>query len=102
MRKNKYGNIRTMYNGVLYDSKREAKHAADIDLWIRSGEAKSVVRQVGFHLPGNAKHYVDFMVIMQDNTVKFIESKGKDLPMGKMKRKQTEEIYKIKIEVWSK
>lgn len=98
----KYKNIRTEYNGQMYDSKREAKHAKDIDLLIRAGQVKSVVRQVRFKLPGNVSHYVDFMLILPDSKVRFVESKGIDLAMGRMKRHQVEELYKIEIEVWRK
>ena len=56
-------------------------------------------------LPGHydngriVRHYVDFMVCLPDDTFRYLEVKGRDLPMGKLKRKQVEDIYKIQIEL---
>lgn len=54
------------------------------------------LRQIPFDLPGGAKHVVDFMVVTRDEVL-FVEAKGRDLPLGKMKRLQTEELYNIEI-----
>jgi hypothetical protein len=54
--------------------------------------------QVPFHLPGKSVHRVDFSVFFNEMVV-FIEAKGKDLAMGKLKRKQVEDIYGIQIDV---
>lgn len=37
-RRQKYGAVRTEYNGVTYDSKAEATRAAELDLLLRAGE----------------------------------------------------------------
>lgn len=54
------------------------------------------LRQIPFDLPGNTKHRVDYLVFTPTDTL-FIEAKGRDLGIGKMKRKQVEELYPVKI-----
>jgi hypothetical protein len=100
----KYRNQPTVYTTTLagqrrFDSKKEAKMAQELDLRMKAGEIKSWTRQVPFYLPDGNKHVVDFMVINNDNTVQFIETKGRDLQAGKVKRAFTQTQYKIDIEV---
>lgn len=112
-RPSKWKNQPTEYNGIRYDSKKEAAYARRLDAMQRSSEIVSWIRQVKFDLPGGAKHYVDFMLIetfvvfSEENrpdskakpVVRFVEVKGRDLPMGKLKRQQVEELYGIEIEI---
>lgn len=95
----KYRNVRTEYNGVKYDSKKEAEFAAQLDFHQQNGACLSWTRQVPFRLPGGVIHRVDFMVFELNGTVTLFEVKGLDLGAGKMKRKQVEELYQVRIEV---
>ena len=95
---NKYNATKTEYRGVRYDSKREARFAADLDLRIMAGEVRFWLRQVPFQLIASA-YRVDFVVFETDGSTHFIEVKGYDTPVGKLKRKQTEALYPVKIEV---
>jgi len=95
----KYRAERTFVNGIPYHSKREAAFAVKLNILRTVGKIKFYLRQVGFDLPGNVRHFVDFLVFYSDGTYKFIEVKGRDLPLGKMKRKQVESLYNLKIEV---
>lgn len=95
----KFNARRTEHNGISYASKKEARYAQDLDLRVKAGEVIFYLRQVPLHLPGGVRYLVDFLEFRSDGTVAFIEVKGLDLPMGKLKRKQAEEIYPIKIEV---
>ncbi|MDZ4341329.1 MAG: DUF1064 domain-containing protein [Candidatus Binatia bacterium] len=69
----------------------------------QAGAIKFFLREVPFDLPGQydngrvVRHYVDFAVIHNDGTVSWHEVKGRDLPMGKLKRAQVEELYGIKV-----
>lgn len=56
------------------------------------------LRQIPFDLPGGMRHVVDFCVFLKDE-VKFLEAKGRDLAIGKLKRLQVEDIYNIPIEI---
>lgn len=60
------------------------------------------IRQVPFHLPGNFVHRIDFLCVLASGRVELIEAKGYDVPMGAMKRKQVEELYGVKINLWTR
>ncbi len=116
--KHKYGAERTGH----YASKKEAQYAADLELRKQAGEISFWLEQVAFLLPGTytdkrgrtkrAVHRLDFVVFKYQEygneyvrvnkdmwKIEFVEVKGRDLPMGKLKRKQTEELYGIHITV---
>lgn len=63
MRRNKYNAQPTVYNGVRYDSKAEAKYAESLDLLLENGDIDWWLRQVTIALgvPEN-KYRVDFVV----------------------------------------
>ena len=104
---NKYKAKRTEYNGKFYPSKKEAQRAMDNDLRIKSGDLSFYLEQVPFLITqgeGAIIYRMDFVEFEQvANTelyeVHFIEVKGYDLPIGKMKRKLVEQKYSIHIEV---
>ncbi len=98
-----------IYNGRCYPSKWQATKAQELDLIKRAGKIKGYIEEVSFRLPGTftdrggrrrqASHRVDFGIIELDNTVTWLERKGRELPMGKLKRMQVEAIYGIRIVV---
>lgn len=51
--KSKYNNIKTLYNGVLYDSKKEAERARDLDLLVSAGRVTNLQRQIRIPLMVN-------------------------------------------------
>lgn len=62
----------------------------------KNGDIDFFLMQIPFHLPGNSIHRVDFQVFSKEN-VYFIEAKGRDLPMGKLKRNQVQDIFGVQI-----
>ena len=44
---------------------------------------------------------MDWMVVVPDCEPLWAESKGLDVPLGKLKRQQVEEIYGLRILVWT-
>lgn len=101
---NKYHAQRTEYNGVNYASKKEAQHAQDNDTKIKASIMSFYLIQVPFRLPGGTVHRVDFVEFQKvANTclyeVHFVEVKGYKTRLGEVKRKMTEELYKIEIKV---
>ena len=60
---------------------------------------KFFLTRVPLRLPGGVKHFLDFVEFWTDGSTRFVEVKGRDLPMGKLKRHQVEELYGIKIVV---
>ena len=95
----KYKAVQTICDGIKFPSKKQARYYQDLKLRQEAGEIIFFLREVPFDLPGNVKHRVDFQEFHADGTVRFIDTKGFDTPMGKLKRKQVEALYPIKIEL---
>ena len=99
----KYRAKPTYYNGIRFGSQKEAQYAQDTDLEIKAGIIDFYLTQVPFRLPGTI-HRLDFVKFKQAaNTplyeVHFVEVKGFETQLGKIKRRQVEELYGIEIEV---
>jgi hypothetical protein len=60
----RYGNVAqpTRYNGQRYDSKAEARHAAELDMRAAAGELAWILRQVWIPLGPDFRTRVDFLV----------------------------------------
>ncbi len=96
---NKHRSVIAECDGIKFSSKKEARYYQELRARQHIGEVKFFLMQVPFRLPGNAKHLLDFMEFWTDGSVHFVEVKGQDLPLGKLKRHQVEEIYGIRIVV---
>jgi hypothetical protein len=99
--KSKYGAKITIVDGIRFPSKLEAECYSVLKSLQEKEKILFFLTQVPFRLPNNKKHYLDFLVFLP-NKVLFLESKGKDLPLGKFKREQVEFLYKIKIKLVEK
>jgi hypothetical protein len=86
-------------DGIRFASKKERAYYQGLKLRQKSGEVLFFLRQAPFHLPGNVRFVVDFIEFWTDGTVHFIDVKGFDTPLGKMKRKQVMDLYPINVEV---
>lgn len=89
----------TVMNGRRYASKAEARFAQELEIRKLAGQVVFWLEQVPFHLPGGVKYVVDFAVFEADGTVRFIDVKGVETPMFKVKKKQVESLFPIEIEV---
>ena len=102
---NKYHAVRAEYNGRRYPSKHQATDAEIFYTQLQHGLIKGVLEEVPFRLPGLTRqgrpiiHRVDFGILELDGTTQWYESKGKELELGRLKRVQVEQLYKIKITV---
>jgi hypothetical protein len=102
---NKFHSIITEAEGIKFSSKKEARVFRELQARQHMKDIKFFLMQVPFLLPGVAengkrtRHYLDFLVVRTDGQIEYVEVKGRDLPMGKLKRRQTEELYGIKIQV---
>ena len=91
------------YKGILFASRKEMLWYRDWDLHHHTDEI--CLRQVPFALPGGTTYRLDFMLLFPRDTVplswliRYVEVKGKRLPMGELKMRQVEELYGIHIEV---
>ena len=101
MIKHKYGAKSCAYKDKKFPSKLER----DCYIVLKDMEKKGLVlftlTQVGIDLPGGFRHFVDFLVFTPTNVL-FIESKGRDLQQGRMKRLQSAELLGIEIHVAKK
>jgi len=100
--KSKYGNVKTFYNGVVYESKREADCARDLDTLkkaVGKERIESIERQVPFLLQNKftdntgtkhreIKYIADFKVKYTDGREAYVESKG-----------MRTDVYKIKLKL---
>ena len=79
-RRSKYGNRKTLWQGILYDSALEARVAADLHARLRARELRLIKRQVPFPLVVNQrliKRYVaDFVITLADGRQEVLEAKG--------------------------
>ncbi len=94
----KYHAQRTEYGGRIFASKREARYAEQLDLRVKAGEVSYWLPQVPIPIPGHATYRVDFLEVWGDGSLHWVEVKGVRTPMYKLKKKQVEERYPIKIE----
>lgn len=97
-KKHKYGATPKKVDGINFPSKLEAQVYIKLKSLQDDGKILFFIRQPPFDLPGNSIHRVDFLTFTQTEAI-FVEVKGRDLPMGKMKRRQVEAIYGIHIHV---
>ena len=100
MIRHKYNASPQKRDGHRFDSKAELAFAEQLDRAKAAGEVVQYLRQVPFHLPGGVKYVCDFLIFEVSGSVRFVDVKGVDTPISKVKRKQVEELYApIVIEV---
>ena len=95
----KYKAVQTIFDGIKFPSKKEANYYLQLKALVNSGLVVFFLRQVPFHLPGEIIYRVDFQEFWSNGDVRFIDVKGMDTPMSKLKRKQVENLYPVKIEL---
>ncbi len=96
--KHKFGAKRCTRGDIKFPSQLERSIFDTLNALKVRGEVLFFLRQVSFDLPAGIRHVVDFLVFCQDRAL-FIEAKGKELALGKLKRQQVEELYNIDIHV---
>ena len=91
---NKYGAKTQIYNGRSYHSKLEAQYAQEFDLRLKAGEIKEVIPQFKIDLTTHGKHicnyYVDFKIIHNDDSIEYVEIKGFETDVWRIKWKMCE------------
>lgn len=91
---NKYGAKKSTYNGYNYDSKFESQIAQDLDLRLKAGDIAGVEKQVKIDLRAYGAHitnyFIDFLVTHNDGHLEYIEVKGYETDVWKMKWKMLE------------
>jgi len=94
---NKYRSKSTEYNGIVYHSKLEASYAQELDLRMKANDIKNWERQVKLELQINGKHitnyYIDFVITHNNGEKEYVECKGMELPLWKLKWAILEAVF---------
>ena len=98
MIKHKFKAKPTNRNSIRFDSKKEAEYYDSLLMAQKAGIVLFFIRQPSFDLPGGVKYKADFMVFMNDGSVRIIDVKGYKTPEYKVKKKIVESMYPITIE----
>ena len=97
-RRSKFNNKSTIYNGRSYHSAFEAGQAAELDLRMKAREFKDWVGQVRIPLTAHGRficnYIVDFQVNHHDGTIEYIEAKGFETEIWRLKWK----IFEAQLE----
>lgn len=97
-KKSKYSAVRTVVDGIPFDSKKEARYYEQLKQRKAAGEVLYFLMQVPFRLPGGVRYVIDFMEVHADGRIHWVDVKGVETPLFKMKKKQVEELYGVEIE----
>lgn len=104
MRKYKYNNQKTVVNGILFDSKREANRYCELLLLMRAGEITNLQRQVRYTLipkqdGERACEYVaDFVYTDKAGHTIVEDVKGVRTDVYKIKRKLMRWVHGITVD----
>jgi len=97
---NKYRNKKTMYNGVLYDSMKESCYARELDLRVKAKDIKAWVgdkKKLKFQIVVNGSRICtytpDFMIVSNDNSIEYVDIKGIETTVFKIKWKLIHALY---------
>jgi hypothetical protein len=92
-RVSKYGNMDTEYNGVVYDSKKEAQYAYTLDRLLYGKFISKWERQIRYNLAVNGvkicAYVLDFKVYHLDGYIEYVDIKG-------MKKGAAYQMFKVK------
>lgn len=101
-RGNKYGNRKTVVEGITFDSQREADRYQELRLLERAGQIDSLTRQPKFSLDVNGVHVADYFADFQyrdSASGRWIieDSKGMRTRVYIIKRKLVKAIHNVEI-----
>lgn len=81
-------------DGIVFDSKKEMRFYLQLK---QDPDVLFFLRQVPFHLPAGVKYLADFLIFFKDGSYSVVDCKGMKTAMYKLKKKQVEAIYPVKI-----
>lgn len=96
----KYGNVPTYVEDQRFDSKKEAQYYQLLVARWQRGEILWFTRQVPFQLPGGITYRCDFFVALVGGSIDVVDVKGVLTDVSRIKIRQVEHIYKIKVRLW--
>ena len=96
MRRSKYGAVKTVVDGITFDSKAEARRYGELKLLQAAGVIKDLEMQPRYDITINDKfcafYKADFRYL-QDGAFVVEDVKGMKTPMYRLKKKLVEALY---------
>ena len=97
----KYRNVKTVVDGITFDSKKEANYYGKLKLLQKSGEVISFERQVRYNIVIDGQkicaYVADFVVVWSKSGIKVIDVKGISTPIFKLKQKLMKAVLGIDV-----
>lgn len=94
---------KTKIKGQIYDSKFEGEYSLYLDSLVKKGEITSYDRQVKISLDVNGYHicnyFIDYVAYHKDGITEYIECKGIQMDVWKIKWRLFESLYGDKADV---
>lgn len=99
--KGKYKSIAVTINGKRFDSKLEGNYYLELLRLMKLGDVVYFHRQVPIDLSMKSKdvYRLDFMVFKSDGTIQYIDTKGKETKVFKLKKSLIESQYPFNIQI---
>jgi hypothetical protein len=99
-RPGKFRNKRVTHQGLKFDSGKECEDYKAFQLQRALGGIRGVARQVSIQIPGSGRRIrIDHMIVENDGTIRFFDSKGFDEAKGKLKRDLIRDSLGIDIQL---
>lgn len=100
IRRAKYGNKKTIVDGIKFDSKREAQRYGALQLMLKAGLISNLRLQVPYQITVNGmkvcKYVADF--VYEDKGVEIVEDvKGMKTPIYNLKKKLMKAVFGVVI-----
>ncbi len=97
----KYRAESIVHDGIQYHSKKEAAYAAELNLRLKAHDIAGWQRQIKIPLDitvdGKTYHiadyFIDFIIEHNDHVKEYVEIKGMELPVWRLKWKLFEALY---------
>ena len=97
-KRSKYNALKTVTDGITFDSKKEANRYQALKLLQKAGEIGEIVLQYPFTLPGGITYRCDFLYYDRQAKAFIVEDcKGFRTPEYKLKKKLMKECLGIEI-----
>ena len=97
----KYKAVKETVDGILFDSKKEARRWSELKLLSRAGEIYSLARQIPFEIAINGKkvfvYKADFSYRDKNNALIIEDVKGFKTPVYRLKKRCVEAAYNLQI-----
>lgn len=97
-RRGRNSNRTVEYQGQTFDSKHELQVFKDFELERAAGNIRAVVRQVSMPIAGRRRIRLDFMIVTNDNRIRWVDAKGYAEREWLLKRDLVQNLFGITIE----